>query len=136
DVCWAYRGGYRPLPNAQAATLAKWIERDRPGSAIPQPYELRRKARGHADDSVERRSLPTLKTSRGSRGTAGAPRLPRHAPLPPDLCDSTQVDPDGLRLGVVGHRLQALVAAEAGLFVAAPGLGHVAVVEAVDPDDA
>lgn len=28
DVCWAYRSGYRPLSNAQAATLAKWIERE------------------------------------------------------------------------------------------------------------
>jgi len=28
DVCWAYRSSYRPLPNAQAATLAKWIEGD------------------------------------------------------------------------------------------------------------
>jgi peptide/nickel transport system substrate-binding protein len=66
DVCWAYRGGYRPLPNAQAATLAKWIERDGPCSTISQPHEHRRKARGHADDSIERRPLPTLKTSRGS----------------------------------------------------------------------
>ena len=24
-MCWAYRRGYRPLPNAQAATLAKWV---------------------------------------------------------------------------------------------------------------
>lgn len=24
-VCWAYRDGYRPLANAQAATLAKWV---------------------------------------------------------------------------------------------------------------
>ena len=24
-MCWAYRSGYRPLPNAQAATLAKWV---------------------------------------------------------------------------------------------------------------
>lgn len=25
NVCWAYRRGYKPLPNAQAATLAKWV---------------------------------------------------------------------------------------------------------------
>src|SRR5262249_3107570 len=47
-----------------------------------------------------------------------------------------EVDPDRLGLGVVGHRLQALVAAEARLLVAAPGLGHVTLVEAIDPDHA
>jgi peptide/nickel transport system substrate-binding protein len=26
-ACWAYRAGCRPLPNAQAATLAKWVVR-------------------------------------------------------------------------------------------------------------
>ena len=25
NACWAYRKGYQPLPNAQAATLAKWV---------------------------------------------------------------------------------------------------------------
>jgi len=39
DVCWAYRTGYRPLPNAQAATLAKWIERHSLQSTMPQPLD-------------------------------------------------------------------------------------------------
>src|SRR5262245_65254570 len=45
------------------------------------------------------------------------------------------MDPHRLGLGVLAHRLAALVAPRAALLVTAPGLGHVAMVEAVDPYD-
>src|SRR5262245_45959463 len=47
---------------------------------------------------------------------------------------SPQMDPHRFRLRVVAERLQAFVAAGARLLVAAPGLGHVAMIEAIDPN--
>src|SRR5262249_23029297 len=49
---------------------------------------------------------------------------------------SAEMDPHGLCLRVVAERLPAPVAAGTGLLSAAPGLGHAAMVEAVDPDHA
>src|SRR5262245_15237141 len=46
------------------------------------------------------------------------------------------MDPHRLGLGVLAHRLEALVTPGTTLLVTAPGLGHVAMVEAIDPDDA
>src|SRR3546814_16443522 len=47
-----------------------------------------------------------------------------------------KIDPDRLQLGVFLHRVQRLVAAEAGLLVAAEGRRHVAGIEAVHPPPA
>src|SRR5438132_10530958 len=49
---------------------------------------------------------------------------------------SSQVYPDRFGLCMSQQRLEALVAALARLLVAAPWLGHVAMIPAVDPDDA
>src|SRR3546814_21059810 len=52
-----------------------------------------------------------------------------------DVC-SSDLDPDGLQLGVLLHRVQRLVAPEAGLLVAAERRRHVAGIEAVHPHHA
>ena len=72
--------------------------------------------------------VPGPEASKGRR-TNRARRSPRGSNL-------AQMYPDRLGLGVGQHRLEALVPAEAGLLVAAPRLGHVAMIEAVHPDDA
>src|SRR5579885_1398757 len=56
--------------------------------------------------------------------------------LPAGPSSGADVDPGRLELGVFVERVNRLVAPEAGLLEAAEGRGDMAVVEAVDPDDA
>src|SRR5262245_60144588 len=95
-----------------------------------------------------RSTMQTIRPMPASRRAAARP-MPLAAPVTTAIFPSesaligldvswrsrSHMDPHRFRLGVLAHCLKALVAPGAALLIAAPGLGHVAMVKAIDPDN-